>query len=491
MDVRALQEPPRAPRTAAYLEGLLGAFDADPLPGESFAFLLASDEDDPTARFDRLEVVGRRLLPPTRLLRSAALTVDPFLLRGASLGAAWRAERGGAAGAVYHTAGGGLPIASRCRPWRRLLDLAPWELPEAFQRGAAVALRPAAACPPPARRRGRARRRATRWRASARRLLRLRRDRIRVVPLAPRPAYAVGPAALAERAADARAIAERLGLGERYLVYPGRHDIRQDAATMLAALAALGRGGPSRRPGSDRAVAAARARARRDARRPRVAGPGRGAPRRGRPPRLRTAAARRGRRGRGRRLAGRRPADDLRCERPRRARCARRRRAGHRVGGRRAAGDRRDGRHPRRAARPRAAGGRARARHGATTPVRAGTRRGRARAADRPGCGPGPTSRPTSGRSTPRSADAADAGRQGTLVAALLERRHVLGGTLPSLIVIFDPRGMTWTKVWPTVSVHRLAVRVVEARRVGHRPLAPRALDGLAVGRRSRPCRAR
>ena len=35
----------------------------------------------------------------------AALTVDPFLLSGASLGAAWRAERGGAAGAVYHAAG--------------------------------------------------------------------------------------------------------------------------------------------------------------------------------------------------------------------------------------------------------------------------------------------------------------------------------------------------------------------------------------------------
>jgi hypothetical protein len=84
MDVRALQEPARAPRTAAYLEGLLGAFDADPLPGESFAFLLASDEDDPTARFGRLDVVGRRLLPPTRLLRSAALTVDPFVLRGPS-----------------------------------------------------------------------------------------------------------------------------------------------------------------------------------------------------------------------------------------------------------------------------------------------------------------------------------------------------------------------------------------------------------------------
>ena len=244
MDVRALQEPARAPRTAAYLEGLLGAFDADPLPGESFAFLLASDEDDPTVRFEHLDVIGRRLLPPIRLLRSAALTIDPFLLRGASVGAAWRAESGGAAGAVYHTAGGGLPIASHLPTVATLLDLAPWELPRAFQRTAASRfgqrlrgrlLRDAAAVLVASDGVGRA----------ARRLLHLRRDRIRVVPLAPRPAYAVGPATLAEHGANAgaRAIVERLGLGERYLVYPGRHDIRQDVPTMLTALAALAAAG--------------------------------------------------------------------------------------------------------------------------------------------------------------------------------------------------------------------------------------------------------
>jgi glycosyltransferase involved in cell wall biosynthesis len=64
-----------------------------------------------------------------------------------------------------------------------------------------------------------------------------------VVPLAPRQEYAAGPVGLGARAGEARATAERLGLGERYLVYPGRHDIRQDAATMLAALASLGRAG--------------------------------------------------------------------------------------------------------------------------------------------------------------------------------------------------------------------------------------------------------
>jgi glycosyltransferase involved in cell wall biosynthesis len=239
MDVRALQEPSRAPRTAAYLEGLLAAFDAAPLEGESFAFLLSSDEDDPTQRFEHLDVIGRRLLPPTRLLRSAALTIDPFLLRGASLGAAWRAEDGGAAGAVYHTSGGGLPIASRLPVVVTLLDLAPWELPGAFQRTLA------------SRFGQRLRARLLRDAAAvlvgteavarhARRLLHLRPGTLRVVPLAPRPAYAAGPVALAARSAEAWASVGRLGLTDRYLVYPGRHDIRQDVSTMLAALAVLG-----------------------------------------------------------------------------------------------------------------------------------------------------------------------------------------------------------------------------------------------------------
>ena len=242
LDVRALQEPTRAPRTAAYLEGLLGAFDADPLPGESFAFLLASDEDDPTTRFSNLEVIGRRLLPPIRLLRSGALTIDPFLLRGASLGAAWRADLSGAAGAVYHTAGGGLPIASRLPTVATLLDLAPWELPRSFQRTAASRfgqrlraqlLRDSAAVLVGTEAVAR----------SARRLLHLRRDRVRVVPLAPERAYAVGPAVLAEKAMEARAITDRLGLATRYLVYPGRHDVRHDARTLLAALTSLAAAG--------------------------------------------------------------------------------------------------------------------------------------------------------------------------------------------------------------------------------------------------------
>ena len=80
MDARPLQDPDRAPLTSLYLRGLLSAFDAEPLDGESFALLLQSDLDDPTGAFGRLEIVGRRLLPPTRFLRSGAMTVDPILL---------------------------------------------------------------------------------------------------------------------------------------------------------------------------------------------------------------------------------------------------------------------------------------------------------------------------------------------------------------------------------------------------------------------------
>jgi glycosyltransferase involved in cell wall biosynthesis len=243
MDARPLQDPGRGPATARYLEGLLGAFDATPLPGESFAFLLQSDLDDPTVAFAHLEVIGRRLLPPTRLLRSGALTVDPFLLRGASLGAAWRADRGGAAGAVYHAAAGAPPMLSRIPIVVTLLDLAPWELPRVFQRS------------PGSRFGQRLRARLIRDAAAvivgseavavaARRLLHLRAARVRVVPLAPQPAFvAAGEAAEGRPAAGAGAALEertRLGLPERYLVYFGRFDARHDVGTLLRALAALG-----------------------------------------------------------------------------------------------------------------------------------------------------------------------------------------------------------------------------------------------------------
>jgi glycosyltransferase involved in cell wall biosynthesis len=242
LDARPLQTPERAPLTATYLDALLRAYDDEPIAGESFAMFLRSDLDDPTRRYAHLEVVGRRLLPPTRLLRSAAMTVDPFLLRGATLGAAWRAERGGAAGAVYHAVGGGsLPIAPDLPVVVTLLDLAPWEMPDSFQgslanrfgqRLRAQQLREASAVLVGSRAAARA----------ARRLLHLHEDRIRIVPLAPRAAFAAA-AGQRRTKADTVALQERLGLAERYLVFSGRFDARQDLGTLLKALAGLAAAG--------------------------------------------------------------------------------------------------------------------------------------------------------------------------------------------------------------------------------------------------------
>jgi glycosyltransferase involved in cell wall biosynthesis len=236
LDARPLQEPDRAPLTAGYLDGLLRAFDAEPLAGESFALLLRSDLDDPTTAFANLDVVGRRLLPPTHLLRSAALTIDALVLSGASAGAAWRAEDRGAAGAVYHAVGGVVPLATGLPLVVTLLDLAPWELPAVYQRNPATRFGQ--------RLRGRLLRDAAAIivgsdavAASARRLLRVRRDRLRVVRFAPRPAFSFWPVGSPVEPGPAiRAERQRLGLPARYLVYSGRYDARQDLATLLRAL---------------------------------------------------------------------------------------------------------------------------------------------------------------------------------------------------------------------------------------------------------------
>jgi glycosyltransferase involved in cell wall biosynthesis len=251
LDARPLQEPDRAPLTAAYLDGLLVAYDEAPLEGESFALLLQSDLDDPTVALERLQVVGRRMLPPTRLLRSGAMTIDPFLLRGAALGAAWRADRGGAAGAVYHAVGGGpLPVASRLPIIVTLLDLAPWEFPAMFQRSSAgrfgqrlrgQLIRDAAAVivGTEAAARG------------ARRLLHVRRDRIRIVPLAPRTPFRPGSSgdiadgdgdSNTDAEADADKLRRGLGAGDRYLVYPGRYDARHDVRSLFEALGIVAAG---------------------------------------------------------------------------------------------------------------------------------------------------------------------------------------------------------------------------------------------------------
>src|SRR5439155_2589168 len=88
---------------------------------------------------------------------------------------------------------------------------------------------------------------------AARRLLHLRRDRIRVIPFAARPAFAFWPVGEGGGSPSgstpldrdaARSERERLGLPERYFVYSGRYDARQDLKTLLRAieqLAAAGR----------------------------------------------------------------------------------------------------------------------------------------------------------------------------------------------------------------------------------------------------------
>ena len=237
LDARPLQTPDRAPMAAAYIEGLLAAYDADPIVGESFAFFLRSDLPDPTTRYHNLDVVGRRLLPPTRILRSAGMTVDPFLLRGASLGVAWRADRAGAAGAVYHVIGGGpLPIAPGLPVVATLLDLAPWEMPGTFQQSLAARfghrlraqlLREAGTVVVGTQAVGHA----------ARQLLHVGREHIRVVPLAARAGFGGRSSKRSESAASH--LRARLGIDDRFLIFTGRFDARLDHGAFLGALASL------------------------------------------------------------------------------------------------------------------------------------------------------------------------------------------------------------------------------------------------------------
>jgi glycosyltransferase involved in cell wall biosynthesis len=237
IDVRPLQEPERTPVTADYLERLLGAFADEPLAGESFVVLARALRPDPTAGLEQrgLPVVARRRLPPTsRVFRSAGLTLDSFLLRGAELGAARHADAGGAVGSVYHTAGGAVPLASQLPVVATLLDLAPWELPQTYAASAAARFGH--------RLRARVLHDASRVivcsRAtadSARRRLHLPEERIAVVPLAVDEEFRAAGAD-ADRTA---AVRQRLGLPERYLVFAGRYDARKDLGTLFRALRQL------------------------------------------------------------------------------------------------------------------------------------------------------------------------------------------------------------------------------------------------------------
>jgi O-antigen biosynthesis alpha-1,3-rhamnosyltransferase len=237
VDVRPLQEPARAPTTATYLGELLGAYAADPLVGESFAIILQAGLPDPieSPELAGLPISARRALPPSSLLGSGSLTVDPFLLRSASVGTGWGAARNGAAGSVYHAAGGAVPLASGMPVVVTLLDLAQWELPNIYQASIAARfgqrlrariLRDAAAVIVG----------STATANAVRRLLRVRRERIRVVRLAARTVFRP------EAAAGAADEAALLGITGRYFVYPGRYDARQDLGTLLRAFATLAEG---------------------------------------------------------------------------------------------------------------------------------------------------------------------------------------------------------------------------------------------------------
>ena len=247
--LRPLQDPERAPLTAIYLEQLLAALDADPLDGESFSFLLAADHRRPDRRAPRTSrSSAAALLPPTRLLRSGALTVDPFLLRGASLGRrlARRARRRSRRPSTTRPA-----ARSRSRPASRSsprCSTSPrGRCPRRTSAGTAARfgqrlrarlLRDAAAVLVP----------GAPTATEARRLLHVpSARRIRVVPARAAPGV---PA----RGARRRAARERDAAGprERYAVYAGRYDARQDLPTLLEALARLATCRPTRPDGRAR-----------------------------------------------------------------------------------------------------------------------------------------------------------------------------------------------------------------------------------------------
>ena len=229
-----------------------GAFDAEPLAGRVVRVPARSPTS--TTRPTRYE--------PSRRRRPATPAADPAAALGGAdrrpVPAARRLARRGLARRARRCGRRRLPrgrrraAADRLGPagrGRRCSTSRPWELPEAFAPVGERPLRPAAAGPAPARRGRGHRRRARPWPRPPGASCASGRDRLRVVPLAPRPAFvhAVGPRRSGWTPMRP-ASAERLGLPERYLVYSGRYDARHDLATLLRALAALAAAGRPDRP---------------------------------------------------------------------------------------------------------------------------------------------------------------------------------------------------------------------------------------------------
>ncbi len=231
VDARPLQEPEHSPLTSWYLDQLLGAYAAQPLEGESFVIVSRALRADPATALAAagLPVAASRRIPPTtRALRSAGLTLDSFLLRGAELGARGDAET------IFHTAGGAVPLASQLPVVATILDLAPWELPETYAASAAArfghrvrarVLRDAARVIVCSRAVG----------EMARRRLHVPEESISVVPLAVDDDFAAAARDADRLAADR----QRLSLPPRYMVFAGRYDARKDLRTLFGALSLL------------------------------------------------------------------------------------------------------------------------------------------------------------------------------------------------------------------------------------------------------------
>ena len=270
LDLRPIQDPERAPLTAIYLEQLLRALDADPLDGESFSFLLAADHDDPTPRLADSTSSAAASCRPRGCCGPAPSPSTRSSSAARPVGAGWRAERGGAAGAVYHAAAGALPHRvrhpDRRRPPRPRAVGDARGLPARDRRAGSgsgsargsSAMRRRSSCRAPRGRRG-----AT---AAPR-----PRDRLRVVPLAPRPAFRPGCAARPAAARD-RASASGSGLPRAVRSsMPAATTRARTSPTLLDALALLARrAGPRARPPARRGRRASASWARRPttARRP-------------------------------------------------------------------------------------------------------------------------------------------------------------------------------------------------------------------------------